>query len=94
MGFSELHKIVCGFSVRDLEAEARLHPAMLDELDARGLTPLYYASLLGRADCVHDLLECGSNPNVGKKMPLVAAAMSEDYQCIKHLLELVPQPNV
>lgn len=87
LGFSELHKIVCGFSIRDLDAEAQLHPELLDITDACGLSPLHFASRFGRADYVRTLLEHGSNPNIGNQRPLFAAAMSDEYQCIRLLLE-------
>lgn len=87
LGFSELHKIVCGFSIRDLDAEAQLHPELLDITDACGLSPLHFASRFGRADYVRTLLEHGSNPNIGNERPLVAAAMNDEYQCIRLLLE-------
>lgn len=87
LGFSELHKIVWGFSIRDLDAEAQLHPELLDMTDAGGLSPLHSASRFGRADYVRTLFEHGSNPNIGNQRPLVAAAMSEEYQCIRLLLE-------
>ena len=58
-GFSEIHKIVLGFSYKDLDTEVGICPEALDGVDWYGYTPLYYAIQFGNSDHVRVLVSHG-----------------------------------
>ena len=87
-GFSELHKIVCGISDQDLDAEAHSHPGNINKLDEEGgKTPVWYASHLGNANMVRILLDHAADPNLCDPPPIWAAIRNGNLQCVELLLE-------
>ena len=58
-GFSEIHKIVLGFSYKDLDTEVGSCPEALDGVDSYGYTPLHYAIYSGNNDHVRILVSHG-----------------------------------
>ena len=60
-GFTELHRIVCGISARDLSAHAGSHPEDISSLDVDGRSPLWYASRIARFEHICALLRFGAD---------------------------------
>lgn len=91
-GFSRLHSIVCNLTKGDLNSEARAFPDLLDRVDGRGLTPLWYAALRGDSKAIRILLECGANVR-GSRLPVMWAAINAIHidglnsECVKILIE-------
>ena len=88
LGFSELHKVICGLSSKDLNAEAQARPEEINKLDCFGKSPLFYASCSGREDYILILLDHGSDPKLGASLkPISRAIYIEEYQGTKLLLD-------
>ena len=87
-GFSELHKIVCGLSDKDLIWEARAHPGDLNTVTSAGRTPLCLAGLLGKENDIRILLDHGAllDSDHGLR-PIDAFFFSRKPQCLEVLLD-------
>ena len=59
-GLAEIHLIVSGLRNRDLETHIRAHPEELEEEDALGYGPLWYASIFGKLADIRTLLKYGA----------------------------------
>ncbi|KAK0652667.1 hypothetical protein B0T16DRAFT_443837 [Cercophora newfieldiana] len=90
--FSRLHRIVLGLEPGgDLTREilSCSSPSMLDELDSRGRTPLYWAALRGDENAVKQLLLGGANPRIADSLgvtPLHVATNAPSPRCIELLV--------
>jgi ankyrin repeat protein len=87
--FLPLHKIVLGFSHRDLSSELQLSTSTVNKPDSKGRTPLAWAAARGDDASVRTLLEYGANPNsncVTGNSPLLRAVCARSPSCISPLL--------
>ncbi|KAL7758433.1 hypothetical protein ACKLNR_010860 [Fusarium oxysporum f. sp. zingiberi] len=84
--YSVFHKIVLGLSKLDLKAQLEHSTATIDQLDANGMSALWWASARGDTETVRLLLSYGASVTTSKKYmhgdPLHIAAKPE----IIHLL--------
>ncbi|KAL3456695.1 ankyrin repeat-containing domain protein [Aspergillus heterothallicus] len=88
--FSDLHKIVCGLSLKDLDEALLSSPQSMDVTDALGRTPLLWAAVRGDATEVAILLAHGANPNILDAQlapPISYAADRRHATCVRLLLE-------
>lgn len=69
----------------------------LDERDANGKSPLYYASFMGKIELVKALLAAGANPNNEQddvlKTPLAAACANGHADVVEELLKAGRNPS-
>jgi ankyrin repeat protein len=87
--FLPLHKIVLGFSDRDLSSELQLSTSTINEPDCKGRTPLAWAAARGDHASVQTLLQYGANANsncVTGNSPLLRAVCARSPTCISPLL--------
>eukprot|EP01001_Neometanema_parovale_P013556 NODE_9958_length_616_cov_93.478702_g9688_i0.p1 GENE.NODE_9958_length_616_cov_93.478702_g9688_i0~~NODE_9958_length_616_cov_93.478702_g9688_i0.p1 ORF type:complete len:172 (-),score=3.62 NODE_9958_length_616_cov_93.478702_g9688_i0:100-585(-) len=69
----------------------KLDPTVVHKYDSNHRTPLHYASLNGRVDCIQILLEHQADPNaidvMNRWTPLHNASRYGEADCVKVLLE-------
>lgn len=89
-GFTELHKIVLGLSLLNLEDEIAQNPADINSTDAMGRTPLAWAAARGDTRAVVTLLGHGADSNIMDVQlsgPLSNAAAQGHTVAVRLLLE-------
>jgi ankyrin repeat protein len=87
---TSIHRIVLGMTTRDLKAEILEHPELVNIPDARGRTPLIWASCRGEVSFAKVLLSFNANPNQGdcdNTTPLHIAVVHGSAQIVELLLE-------
>lgn len=88
--FSDLHMIVCGLSLKDLDEAILSSPQSIDVTDALGRTTLLWAAARGDATKVAILLAHGADPNILDAQlapPISYAADRGHATCVRLLLE-------
>ena len=88
--FGKLHKIILGLMLSSLEEGIADDPALIDEKDAMGRTPLLWAAARGDDRAVQTLLDHNADPNVMDMYlspPVSYAADRGHTLCVKLLLE-------
>ena len=94
--FTQLHKIILGLSLINLEKEVQLHVDEVDTTDALGRTPLMWASARGDERSVATLLSYNADPNLvdlQNSGPLMYAAAQNHAVCVRLLLEAGANPD-
>ena len=94
--FTQLHKIVLGLSLLDLETEVRLNMGDIDRTDALGRTALIWASARGDERAVTILLSHLADPNIvdlQNSGPIMYAAAQNHAVCVRLLLEAGAHPD-
>ena len=94
--FTQLHRIVLGLSLLDLETEIKLHADEVDTTDALGRTPLMWASARGDERSVATLLSYSADSNLvdlQNSGPLMYAAAQNHAVCVRLLLEAGANPD-
>lgn len=94
--FTQLHRIVLGLSLLDLEKEVQLNPDEIDATDALGRTALIWASARGDQRAVTILLSYRADPNLvdlQNSGPLMYAAAQNHVICVRLLLEAGANPD-
>lgn len=88
LNFTELPKIVCGFTSRDLKSEIHISKQGINRSDIFGFTPLSYACSLGRVDHAQTLLSDDADPNLfWGPLPLEVATKAESLPIVELLLK-------
>lgn len=94
--FTQLHKVVLGLLLLNLEKEIKVHQDEIDAIDALGRTPLMWASARGDTRSVTTLLSYGADPNIVDIQgsgPLMYAAAQSHPVCLRLLLEAGAEPD-
>lgn len=94
--FTQLHRIVLGLSLLDLEKEVQLNPDEIDATDALGRTALMWASARGDQQAVTTLLSYRADPNLmdlQNSGPVMYAAAQTHAACVRLLLEAGAKPD-
>lgn len=94
--FRQIHKIVLGLSLQNLEEEILQDAEDIDVPDAMGRTALEWAAARGDDRAVTTLLSYGANPNsMDTKLntPLTLAANQNHTVCVRLLLEAGANPD-
>lgn len=98
-GYTQLHRVVLGLSMEDLEETISMHPEDINAIDARGRTPLTWAASRGNEHAISLLLDAGADPNTFDQYGdgvMTHAAETDRTVCIRLLLEanaeLIPGP--
>lgn len=97
--FTQIHRIVLGLSLRELEVEINSRPQDINEVDAMGRTPLAWAAARGDSRAISTLLSYGANPNIIDAQlsgPVSNAASQGHTLCVRLLLEAgaYPEPPI
>ena len=88
--YSTLHKIVLGFTCRDLEEELKMSTSTIDQPDAKGRTPLCWAAARADLNTIEVLLRYGADLNASCSTgnpPLMRAVRARSPVGIVPLLE-------
>lgn len=94
--FTQIHKIVLGISMRDLENEISLNPTDVNVADAMSRTPLAWAAARGDTRAIVKLLGYGADPNITDVQlsgPLSNAASQGHTVAVRLLLEAGAKPD-
>ncbi|EER25757.1 ankyrin repeat containing protein [Coccidioides posadasii C735 delta SOWgp] len=94
--FTQIHRVVLGLSLLDLEDEIVLHPEDLNATDSMGRTPLAWAAARGDSRSVVTLLSHGADPNITDVQlsgPVSNAAARGHTVCVRLLLEAGADPD-
>ena len=94
--FTQLHRIVLGLSLLDLEKEVQLNPDEIDATDASGRTALMWVSARGDQQAVTTVLSYRADPNLmdlQNSGPVMYAAAQNHAVCVRLLLEAGAKPN-
>lgn len=95
-GFTQIHRIVLGLSLKSLHEELALHPEDINKQDFMGRTPLAWAAARGDAHTVVALLSHGADPNIIDAQisgPVSNAATQGYTACVRLLLEAGAYPD-
>lgn len=95
-GFSEIHSIVLGLTLRDLGEGLMMSSSEVDVRDNTGRTPLQWAAARGDDSTVVTLLSFGADPNnLDNKFntPLTLASNQNHKVCVRLLLEVGALPD-
>jgi ankyrin repeat protein len=95
-GFTQVHRIVLGLSMKSLQEELALHPEDIDAQDFMGRTPLSWAAAKGDTRTVVALLSHGADPNIidaHMSGPMSNAAAQGHTACVRLLLEAGAYPD-
>jgi ankyrin repeat protein len=94
--FTQVHRIVLGLSLNNLEERLLRHPEEINAVDAMGRTPLAWAAARGDSRVVIALLQHGADPNiidVQLSGPVSNAAARGHTICVRLLLEAGADPD-
>lgn len=72
------------------------HPEFINKKNDKGMSPLMYATLLGRLEIIKHLLQAGANPNLfhqNESSPLMVAVLEEQAEVLQLLME-APSTNL
>ena len=89
-GYTQLHRVILGLSMENLEEVISMHPESIDAVDARGRSPLTWAASRGDEHAISLLLEAGADPNTFDTYGdgvITHAAENDRNVCIRLLLE-------
>ena len=89
-GYTQIHRVVLGFSMTRLEDTISMHPENINAIDARGRTPLSWAASRGDEHAVSLLLNAGADPNTCDNYGdgvITHAAENDRNVCVRLLLE-------
>ena len=89
-GYTQIHRVVLGLSMKRLEEVISMHPESIDAVDAQGRTPLTWAASRGDEHAVSLLLDAGADPNtfdVYSDGAITHAAENDHKACVRLLLE-------
>ena len=95
--YTQLHKIVLGLSMSDLEEEIIRHPAEVNTTDIMGRTALAWASCRGDERAIVILLRYGAKVNtldIQNSAPVRHAADRDHAVCVRLLLEAGADPDI
>lgn len=89
-GYTQVHRVVLGLSMRRLEEVISMHPESIDAIDARGRTPLTWAASRGDEHALSLLLDAGADPNTVDSYGdgvITHAAENDHNACVRLLLQ-------
>ena len=95
--YTVLHKIILGLSMLDLEEQIRLYPAMINQTDAMGRTPLAWAACRGDERSIVTLLSYDAHVDTIdiQYSGVVGHAADRGYAtCVRLLLEAGADPDI
>jgi ankyrin repeat protein len=90
MQFTALHKIILGLYDGNFEEQLAIDDTTLDVYDRFQRTPLCWAAIRGKLNCVKALLFHGADLAIADKLgftPLHWAAKLGQVECVKALIE-------